>query len=303
MPGISTIGTSQSPTNWHARKTAEAIRETNRQATSAEKADAPSGLGGDAHRVDQLSAKKSPIARYQRNIETTIRDVNTMAKATEDVLNLVEQTKLDLSRTLNGANGDNVTEGADAKANANRRLEALESILNKTSIDGKYLFGGTVTDRKPIGTIPDYTDPMVADDSYYAGNISITSIHASASEEIIYDINAGNPAFEKAIRTLKSAANGDFQNANSLVDETMDDVRKVNEQLLGVENSARTMLNDKKREITVLEFDLASLTHLSEADQGEAFSTLMQLYTHQNAANLARMQEQRATQQMIQAFQ
>ena len=82
-------------------------------------------------------------------------------------------------------------------------LEQVEAELN-LRLDGRYLFGGSATDRPAVAlptAVPTVPDPTL----YYQGDAVRLSVRTDAASEIVYGATAAHPAFAALVAALGQA--------------------------------------------------------------------------------------------------
>ena len=235
MNRISTLGQTQHLT-YAMLKLQSELSEANVQKASGIKTDSYAGLESSASTLIALESAMARSAAYVEQSEIVAARVESMYDAVDSMYSLLGEYQELLSTAMSAENA----EGAALNASAAGMLEEIVSALN-IEVDGRYLFGGSVTDSAPV-SLDSYTaqtTPSTESTAYYQGDDDKASVRVSDTLSVEYGVTADQSAFEKAIRTLSLGVNASenpqdtdaLLEAYDLVGEAMDELLIVQAKL------------------------------------------------------------------------
>jgi len=172
---------------------------------------------------------------------TTLKQVKTSTESGYKVSNQSDAvlndftTALDRTKTLfvQAANGSQSDESMDAIAKELRGLESHLKNLANTSINGKYLFGGTATDIKPIN-----------DDGTYNGNSQSLNALIGSNNLQQYNIS-GSELFLGETSSQKREITSNTVNRNLLSDyPDLQIVGESTDSMLSSSDTIRNLMGD-----------------------------------------------------------
>ena len=235
MNRISTLGQTQHLT-YTMLKLQSDLAEANIQKSSGIKSDSYVGLDSSASTLLALESAMKRSAAYVEQSEIVAARVETMYDTVGTIYSLLGQYQELLSEAMSADNA----ETAALNASAVGTLEEVVSALN-LEVEGRYLFGGSVTDSAPVSldSYATQTAPSTEDTAYYQGNDDKASVRVSDTLSVEYGVTADDSAFEKAIRALSLGANAEenpqdteaLLEAYDLVGEAMDELLIIQTKL------------------------------------------------------------------------
>lgn len=208
MMRVATFATQQLSLAQQMRTQAEWER-VSFQASSGKTSSDYMGIALDSHRLISLENLNQTVDGYLSNIDITelrLSSIETNVAATFDVASKVRSL---LVQSLNATNA----EVAATNENASIMLDEVVSLLN-LELDGRYLFGGTVTDRPPVDLAAfdpddagyDPANPVPANMGYYQGNDSALTARIDDDILVDYGVTANESGFEALLRGLYLAS-------------------------------------------------------------------------------------------------
>lgn len=224
---ISTFALHQS-TLRDASKVQVNIADLQGQLSSGYKSQDFAGLGGSSS--EQFLLLEGKIAKTDTYLNNN-KVVQTRINTTDNILSQVIETATGLKSIISQRR--NAASNSEAFPEMLRGIwQSLTSQLN-TSLEGRYLFGGTRTDFPPVNesSFPTLEVDGVPDDGYYNGSKENVTLRADDSTEITYNIRADNEGIQKIFAGLAMAQKGhdnksdeDFVKAYDLVAQGLDGV-------------------------------------------------------------------------------
>lgn len=224
---ISTFALHQS-TLRDASKVQVNIADLQGQLSSGYKSQDFAGLGGSSS--EQFLLLEGKIAKTDTYLNNN-KVVQTRINTTDNILSQVIETATGLKSIISQRR--NAASNSEAFPEMLRGIwQSLTSQLN-TSLEGRYLFGGTRTDFPPVNesSFPALEVDGVPDDGYYNGSKENVTLRADDSTEITYNIRADNEGIQKIFAGLAMAQKGhdnksdeDFVKAYDLVAQGLDGV-------------------------------------------------------------------------------
>jgi flagellar hook-associated protein 3 FlgL len=169
-----------------------------------------------SHNSNQLVSLERDIQmseKFTQNIDQVVARLNIMESS---IATMVERATEILGIMSQGLSGSNIDDLPLEEFSATF-LQETAGLIN-TQHEGRYLFGGSLTDTRPVDlTDPAYTPAaglpgvFTADTDYYQGDQTLLSVRADDSFETVYGVTGDNPAFEEMLRAL---AYMDYAGAN-----------------------------------------------------------------------------------------
>ena len=128
------------------------MQTLNKQLTSGKEISRPSDNPYKVARSMQLNTDINTNKQYNENIKDTINWLNTTDTALGQVTNVIQRVRELMVSSGNASYGSNEQKAISDEIN--QRIEEVAQILN-SNFDGKYVFGGTKTSSKPLGSDTD----------------------------------------------------------------------------------------------------------------------------------------------------
>jgi flagellar hook-associated protein 3 FlgL len=237
------------------------------------------GVAPDAKRLVGLQATDASLTQYVANNNLIDQRLQTMETNTSQIMDIASQLKALLVQATSSGNAQNM--GLDTTAKT--LLDQVGSLLDVQS-DGRYLFGGAVTNSPPVDltalATPPGTYPSTADTTYYQGDNITLSAKAGPNLDISYGIKADEPGFEELIRSLKLVAtavlspNPDIArltDALSVVNQAIQDIPNITAKI-GASRAGLTTANAAHTEAQ--QYVEQNITGISDVDVTEAITRL-----------------------------
>jgi flagellar hook-associated protein 3 FlgL len=226
---------------------------------SGQVADVRQVLAGNYSYLTDIERKMDILAGY--NVATT--EAAYFAEASQLALGRVEDIGTDLSSSLLIAGTSAIgVSGSDTVAEARNALEAMVGAFN-TDVAGRYLFGGTATDNRPLlsaddlltalqtaisgATTPDamladaktwFDDPAGFATSIYQGSADgLAPFALSQTENVALDIRATDPKLYDMLRLTAVAALADDPTFGLDINGQSELFDKTGQQMLGAKDS------------------------------------------------------------------
>lgn len=137
------------------------LSKLNRQLTSGKEISRPSDDPFKVARSMQLHSDIGANTQYNTNITDTINWLDTTDTALDQLNNTFQRVRELMVSAGNASYGPD--ERKAIRDEINERVNEAAQIMN-TSFDGKYVFGGTKTNSKPLGT---EIDPITGSNEIY----------------------------------------------------------------------------------------------------------------------------------------
>ncbi|MAM76336.1 flagellin [uncultured Tistrella sp.] len=174
---------------------------TNTQISSGQVAQNYAGIAGDSEKTLNLRSEATRIDNYLSNA----KDVDRRLTLIDQSLSAIGDAASSLRTLLMQATTSGLSDAVPLEQEAQGLLDTVTGALN-VSEDGRYLFGGSRTDTKPV--IVPVPDPAVwgdPDASYYAGDDVALSARLDDQITMDYGVNADRQGFQQLIGSLKAA--------------------------------------------------------------------------------------------------
>lgn len=221
---------------FNANRTQTRMQDTTVQISSGKQSQDYSGLAKDSRRLISLESTHMRSTNFIKQIGLVSSRLTTMESSVSQLQEIASTLKTLL---VNATSADN----ADDLALADRGQTMLDQFAGLLNVqeDGRYLFAGGTSNRPavdygsfdPTAAGYDPTDPVPANNGYYAGDGLQQSARIDEDELLSYGVTADEPAFEALARAiyLTRNSNGDtamLEQALQAVEtavETLPDVR------------------------------------------------------------------------------
>lgn len=188
------------------------------------------GLNGDVEEFTGLEAKISKLKNYFNSNTEAISRLQTMSTSVDNIIDITDNVK-NLIGSRNGANEDDLAFEQQIK---NMR-QSISRDLN-TSVQGRYLFGGTNTSEPPVmdEPVPETVVSGTPDDVYYKGSKENFTLRAQENVEKEYAIRADDPAFQKIYAGMSLAIEGHAADDDEMVGRAFTLVQQGLDELIAV---------------------------------------------------------------------
>lgn len=247
------------------------------------------GLGATAGNVVDLESYINRTNSYVTATTAASNRVDVMYSSFTSMTDLLTSFKSTLSQA--SIESDPTTL---AQAAASDR-DQLINLLN-TQYAGRYLFGGAVTNEKPVQldtTAYDMSNLTSEQTDYYKGDTSASTVQVSSTASVSYSVTAADSGFEQALRVFSSFANitsdtltsTNLSDGMTLLTSAMDGIlgsqaqisnassnlKAASESQTGFISTAKEMLSSYK------DVDLAAVTAQVSTSQTQLESSYMAL--------------------------
>ncbi|MEZ5691685.1 MAG: hypothetical protein R3D71_08485 [Rickettsiales bacterium] len=229
---ISTLALHQS-TLRDASKVQENLADLQQQLSSGLKSRDFAGLGGN--NSEQFLLLENKIARtdsYLDNNKIVEARVNTTANILGQVIDTAANLKSLISQRRNAAS--NSAAFPDTLRGA---WQSLVSQLN-TSLEGRFLFGGTRTDAQPVKSdfFPTIGENGEINEDYYNGSQEDVVLRADDNTDIVYNVRANDEAIQQIFAGIALAQRGHDDKSDEELAEAFDLVEKGLDGVIAVQS-------------------------------------------------------------------
>lgn len=215
------------------------IADLQQQLSSGAKSQDFAGLGGS--QSEQFLLLENKIAKTDNYLNNN-KVVETRIDSTDNTLGQVIDTASNLKSMISQRR--NAASNSAAFPDALRGAwQSLVSQLN-TTLEGRYIFGGTRTDVAPVNPdqFPSLQVDGVPDPGYYQGSTEDVTVRADDNTEINYNVRADDEGIQKIFAGLAMAQKGNDMNSDEDLAKAYD---LVSEGLDGV-IATRSIVNQNK---------------------------------------------------------
>lgn len=218
------------------------------QISSGKVSDRFQDIAPEVERLIDVKLLLQKNQQFQENITLTDTKLVTMESAVSGLFDLAAHAQVLAIQRTSDPGG---TPGLVAPEFENLLDQAM-TLLND-EMDGRYLFGGSQTARKPVELDPAFTAFGIADDTYYQGDDLDLSTRVDIDVEVKTTMSADLEGFRELIGGLRGLINGD----------TLDD-DVVLENSLGLVHDSLSKIADYQAELGIRQ------AQLDRIDQGHA---------------------------------
>lgn len=195
------------------------LADLQQQLSSGSKSQDFAGLGGN--KSEQFLLLENKIAKTDVYLDNNTI-VGTRIDSTDTILGQVIDTAANLKNLISQRRNaaSNTAAFPDSLTGA---WQALVSQLN-TSLEGRYIFGGTRTDTPPVNAnnFPTLEEDGVPDDGYYNGSKQDISIRADDNTEMTYNVRADDSGLQQIFAGLAMAMKGHNENSDGDLSKAYD---------------------------------------------------------------------------------
>ena len=204
------------------------LADLQQQLSSGAKSQDFAGLGGSES--EQFLLLENKIAKtdiYLNNNKIATTRINSTDNALSQIIETAANLKNLISQRRNAASNS-----AAFPETLRGSWQSLVSQLN-TSLEGRFLFGGTRTDTAPVNaeTFPTLEVDGVPDDGYYNGSAEDVMLRADDNTEFNYNVRADDMGIQQIFAGLAMAQQGheaksdeDLKKAYDLVEQGLNGV-------------------------------------------------------------------------------
>jgi flagellar hook-associated protein 3 FlgL len=188
------------------------LADLQQQLSSGFKSQDFAGLGGSES--EQFLLLENKIAKTDIYLNNN-KIATTRINSTDNVLSQVIDTAANLKSLISQRRNAASNSGAFPET-LKGAWQSLVSQLN-TSLEGRFLFGGTRTDVAPVNpdTFPTLEVDGVPDDNYYQGSAEDVLLRADDNTEINYNVRADDMGIQQIFAGLAMAQKGHDANSDA----------------------------------------------------------------------------------------
>lgn len=188
------------------------------------------GLNGQVEQFVGLEAQARKIRAFQDNNTVLEARLQTANQSMDTIVEIADQIENLIVLKRSSASEENLS----FRLQLQDKIKAVADALNVTS-EGRYLFGGTRTDTKPVPeALVSNISPGVPDTGYYAGSDETVVHRLDENLEIDFPARADDIAFQKLFAAVDLAIHG-FNNDAS-ISKAIDIVQSAQLDLNGVKS-------------------------------------------------------------------
>ena len=272
------------------------------QLSSGQKSTTYSGIASDVRRLVNVQDSYVQSKQYTSSNNLVDQRLQIMESSVSQIFDVLTNYKTLLVNGLNASNSADLAMPTQAQA----MLNEVASLLNAKD-DGRYLFSGSRTDTAPVdqaGLPAAYTIPSASNDAigYYQGDNTQLSVQADVNYTVNYGINANEPGFEEAIRSLHEVIIGTpndkatMQDALGIVTQALNDVSDIRTKI-GAARSALQNVNSR-----LDQYQLYSEKTISDLQNVDITETITRMNQDQTAIQAAFMTLSRLSQLTLTNF-
>ncbi|RDD63651.1 flagellin [Ferruginivarius sediminum] len=248
-------------------------QDLNIQLASGKKSQTYDGVSTDVRRLESLEKDHAANSAFSRAIDRTALRLQEMESAVSDMQDIASRFRTVLLQADSGNNLDS----SNVQEQAKQFLDQTVSLMN-TKLEGRFLFGGSATNRQPVdlgdgggGRLPfnDGTTGDIESGAYFKGNSDVLSVRADEGVTIDYGITA-DPREDTGFHDLIKALSRVADPRQSLGEEVENAIRDLSGAVLAFE-SGSTAITDPAATLVPA---VATAGTLQLVDSGGATSTI-----------------------------
>lgn len=262
------------------------------QISSGKVSDRFQDIAPEVERLIDVKMVLQQNRQFQENITFTDKKLIAMESAVAGLFDVATRAQTLAIQRINDPNSTPGLIGPEFQS----LLAQATSLLND-DMDGRYLFGGSQTARKPVELDPAFTAFGSADDTYYQGDDLILSTRVDIDVEITTSMSADLEGFRELIGGLRGLINGDVLDEEAVLEDS-----------LGLVNDSLGKIADYQAELGIRQSQLDRIdqghidaeiylgnrvSEIEDVDMAEAINRLAedQVILESAMATLARMND------------
>ena len=173
-------------------------------------------IAAETERLIDVKLTLKENQSFQTNNDFTNQKLTVMEAAIAELFESATRAQtLAIQRTSDGTH----IPGA-MNAELRSLLDQAVALLN-TDMDGRYLFGGSRTDEKPVVLDPAFLNFGAIDDSYYQGDTVTVSVRADVNIEVSHSMSADLEGFRELIGGLRGLVSGDVTDDRTVLENSL----------------------------------------------------------------------------------
>lgn len=219
-----------------------------KQISSGYKSDSFQGLSAEAEGFLALDSKMSRTDEFMKNNQILTARMQTMSSSVGGAIDITTN----LRNTLLLRRNQSVADSLSFSQQLDAAFKTIAAQLN-TSLEGRYLFGGTRTDTPPVDSsgIPViYNDQGLPEDGYYQGTKQNTTMRLQDDYTLAQTVRADDPAIQKIFTAMAIAKKGNEQDDDTMLKQAYD---MLSDGLSGLNDMQTTIGNTVSAMNTVAE--------------------------------------------------
>jgi len=249
-------------------------------------------LGPDVERLIDTKLLLEQNQQFQKNITVTDKKLIAMESAVDGLVDLASHAR---TLALQRINDPNTFPGMMAGEFEALLDQAVANLNDET--DGRYLFGGSQTGRKPVELDPAFTGFGAADTTYYQGDTLTLTTRIDIDVEVQTSMSADREGFQEMIGGLRGLINGDILDDEALMENSLglinDSIGKMADYQaeLGVRQNQLDRVNDSHTDAEIY-FEVR-ISEIEDVDLTEAITRLSrdQILLESAMATLGRLSQ------------
>ncbi len=190
------------------------------------------GLSGSVELFVDLKSKTSKATRYMDNITVATARLNTANTSLDQVIKSAQDIK-GLMTQWRSVDKSNI----NFRQQLTQYRDSISAALN-TSMEGRFLFSGTATNKPPVNT--DYPEPAkvgVPDANYYQGSNTSATFRPQDNYDMTYSVRADDPAFQKLYSAINLALHADTEKSDTKMATAMDQLQQGLDGTIGLQTT------------------------------------------------------------------
>lgn len=230
----------------HTLESQVRAQEARIQISSGKKSQTYDGISADVRRLETLEKDHAAGKAFSRAVERTSLRLKEMESAVGEMQDIASRFRSVLLQADSGSN----LESSNVQEQANQYLDQVASLMN-TKLEGRFLFAGSATNRRPVdltdtsGNPLPYNDATVGDiesGAYFKGNSDTLSVRAGEDVTVDYGVTA-DPEAETGFHDLIKALSRVSDPRESLASEVENAIRDLSGGILAY-RSQSTAVSD-----------------------------------------------------------
>ena len=168
------------------------------------------GLNGQVEQFIGLEAQTRKLDMFQKNNTVLEARLQSASQSVGAVIEVADQIEDLIVLKRSAVTSENLS----FKLQLQNKIRAVADALNVSS-EGRYLFGGTRTDTKPVPeALVSNISPGVPDTGYYVGSNESVVNRLDESLEVEFPARGDDIAFQKVFAAVNLALEGDNSDAS-----------------------------------------------------------------------------------------
>lgn len=211
-----------------------------RQISSGLKANDFKGLNGQVEQFVGLESKIARVQIYSDNNQITTARLQTASKSLDSIIEISDAIEDLMVAARNPATEQNL----DFVAQIKNKLQGVADSMNVT-FEGRFLFGGTATDDKPVPNVPvPNVEYGVPDTEYYKGSDVSTISRIDDDIDIPFPVRGDDEAFQSLFAAVNMSIDAYTSNSDTGMQAAITMMQKSLDQLTAAQGRVNaTIIN------------------------------------------------------------